>query len=320
MLINILLMILGMAVLVKGGDFLVDGASSLARRLKMSELAVGLTVVAFGTSAPELAVSFVANINLHPEIALGNVIGSNNINLFVVLGITGLIAPIVVQKNTVRAEIPFSLFSVIILFLLANYGFIGDEKNMLNRIDGLILLMFFAIFVFYVFKNMKTSEIIDVKPQTPLFSFGKSSLFIVLGMTLLVLGGKIVVDSAVNLAVALNISEKVIALTIVALGTSLPELAVSVIAVTKKNEDIAVGNIIGSNIFNILLILGVSASAHSIKYSPIFNNDIYLLVFGTLLLLFIMFIGKKRIFDRPKAAVFVLLYVVYAAYLIMKNE
>jgi cation:H+ antiporter len=317
MLIDVLLIILGMALLVKGGDWLIDGSSNLARRYKISELAIGLTIVAFGTSAPELVVSLVAAIDSHPEIAIGNAIGSNNCNLFLVLGITGLITPVVVQKNTVRVEIPLSLIVAIILFLLGNYGFVYGGRNLLNRIDGLILLLLFAFFIYFCFKNMKKERAGDTRSTDTVFPLGKSLLYIVIGLTSLVAGGKVVVNSAVDLARALNISEKVIGLTIIAIGTSLPELVTSITAIIKKSSDIAVGNIIGSNIFNICLILGIGALVRPIEYSPVFNRDIYLLVFGTLLLLLAMFTGKKRRLVRWEAAIFVLIYIGYVMYLIL---
>jgi len=314
------LIILGFALLVKGGDWLIDGASSLARRYKISELAIGLTVVAFGTSAPEMVVSLLSSIDYHPEIALGNVIGSNNFNLLFILGITGLIAPIAVHKNTVRMEIPFSLLAAVVLFLLANYGFSESGGTMLGRMDGMILLLLFGIFIFYIYKSMKSEKPDDGKAPVILFSPRKSLLYIVLGLVLLVSGGKIVIHAAVDFAQALHISEKIISLTIVAVGTSLPELVTSITAIVKKNDDMAIGNIIGSNIFNICLILGVSALARPMVYSPVFNRDIYLLAFGTLLLLLAMFTGKKRIIDRWEAAIFVSVYAGYVVYLIMKSE
>ena len=320
--IYILLLVLGMALLVKGGDILVDGSSSLARRFNVSELAIGLTVVAFGTSAPELVVSLSAALGAHPEIALGNVIGSNNFNLFFILGATGLIAPLAVQRNSVRFEIPFSLFAALIMFLLANFTFpFGDEKDMLTRIDGVIFLLFFVLFLFYLFKSMKNGKTADeTAADAKTFTLLKSILFIVFGLVFLVVGGKIVVDSAVFLADKLGISEKVIGLTIVAIGTSLPELVTSIAAVLKKSDDIAIGNIIGSNIFNIFLILGASAVVRPMEYSPIFNRDIYFLFFGTILLILAMFTGKRRTLDRWESAVLLLLYVGYVVYLIMRNE
>ena len=320
LILNIFLIILGMALLVKGGDFLVDGASNLARRFNVSELAIGLTIVAFGTSAPELVVSLSAAIGSHPEIALGNVFGSNNINLMLILGITAVITPLAVQKNTIRYEIPFSLLAAIILFVLANFAFLTGEKNIISRIDGVILLLFFALFVFYVFKSMKNTEISAEKTSVKLFSLGKSILFIVLGFISLILGGRVVVNSAVYIAQALNISEKIIGLTIVAVGTSLPELVTSITAVIKKSEDIAIGNIIGSNIFNIFLILGASSLVRPMEYSPVFNRDIYVLIAGTLFLLLSMFTGKKNRLDRWQGAALALAYVGYVAFMIVKND
>jgi len=320
LIVNIVLIVVGMALLIKGGDFLVDGASSLARRFNVSELAIGLTIVAFGTSAPELVVSLSAAIDSHPEISLGNVIGSNNFNLFMILGLTGVIAPMTVQKNTIRFEIPFSLLAVIILFLLANFAFPSGTKNILSRIDGIILLVLFALFLFYVYKTMKTTETSGENHDTKTLSLFKSILFIVLGLVFLVIGGRVTVNSAVAIAQALKISEKIIALTIVAVGTSLPELVTSITAIVKKSDDIAIGNIIGSNIFNIFLILGVSATARPMEYLPIFNRDIYLLVAGTLLLLVAMFTSKKRKLERWEAAIFVLIYAGYVVYLILNEK
>ena len=319
LIINILWIILGMILLIKGGDMLVDGASSLARCFKIPELVIGLTIVAFGTSAPELVVSLSAAISSHSEIALGNVIGSNNLNLFFILGIIGIIAPVTVQKNTFRIEIPLSLLAAVILFLLANLNFLPDEINMLTRVDGIILFLFFGLFLFYIYKSMKPTNIVDGKSPVKMLSSVKIILFIIFGLAFLVLGGKIVVNSAVSIAQTLHISEKVIGLTIIALGTSLPELVTSITAVIKKSSDIAIGNIIGSNIFNIFMILGISSIIHPIKYSLSFNEDIYILMFGTVLLLLAMVIGKKNKLDRWEAAIFILFYIGYVIYLITRN-
>ena len=317
MLLSIIFIAIGMAMLVFGGDLLVNGSSSLARRFKISELAIGLTIVAFGTSAPEFVVSFTASINGNPEIALGNVIGSNIVNLLLILGITGVLVPVAVQKKTMFIEIPFSLFAAVVLFLLANFGFIFGSRNMLGRIDGIILLLLFCLFILYVFKSMKRNESGEEKTPEKILPLWKTLIFIVLGLALLVAGGRVVVNAAVDLALALNISEKIIGLTILAVGTSLPELVTSVVAIIKKKSDIAIGNIIGSNIFNILFALGASALARPMAYSPVFNRDIYLLLFGTLLLFTAMFTGKKRTLDRWESAVFLLLYAGYVVFLIM---
>ena len=321
MLIDSLLIISGLILLVKGGDWLVDGATGLARHYKISELVIGLTIVAFGTSAPELVVSAVASVGGHSEIAFANVIGSNNLNLFIILGITGLIAPLTIRKSTIRREIPISLFAAMVLYLLANWGFASDDGNLLSRLDGVILLILLATFVYYVFKSMKNgeknSEITEEKTVQKAYHPGRLALFIFLGLTGLIVGGRLVVDSAVDLARTLNISEKIIGLTIIAVGTSLPELVTSITAIRKKSSDIAIGNVIGSNIFNIFLILGVSSLCRPMEYSSLFNMDIYLLCLGTLLLLLFMFTGRKRVLERWEAAIFVVVYVAYVSYLMI---
>lgn len=308
-----------MVLLIKGSDITIDGSVSLARRFKISELIIGLTIVAFGTSSPELVVSLSAAVSSHPEISFGNVIGSNNFNLLLILGITGLVSPVAVQKNTAWIEIPFSMLSAIILLLLANFAVFSGERNVLSRLDGIILLVFFALFLFYVFNSIKINTVIEKNEPAELYSLGKSIILVILGLTFLVIGGKLVVNSAVKLAQALHISEKVISLTIVAGGTSLPELIVSVAAVIKKKDDIAMGNIIGSNIFNILFILGLSAVVRPLEYTPVFNIYLYLLIFCTLLLFIAMFTGKKMKLDRWEAAVFVVIYTGYIVYLIRRN-
>ena len=320
LLINILLLVAGMALLIKGGDMLVDGASGLARRFNVPELAIGLTIVAFGTSAPELVVSMSASLGSHPEIALGNAIGSNNCNLFFILGITGIVSPVVFQKNTIRFEIPFSLFAAVILLLLANFSFWGEGNNIITRIDGIVLLLFFGLFVFYIFHSMKNNETSAGEPDVKTIPLFKTMIFIILGLFFLVSGGELVVRSAVALAQALHISEKVIGLTILSAGTSLPELVTSITAIIKKKRDIAVGNIIGSNIFNILLILGACFTVRPPEYSPVFNRDILLFVTGTILLLVAVLTGKKKVLDRWKGAVLLIIYTGYVVYLIMTNE
>lgn len=317
MLTQILLLVLGLGLLIKGADWLVDGASALAKRYKISDLAIGLTIVAFGTSAPELVVNSFAAFQNHPDIVFGNIIGSNIFNLFVILGIAGLITPMVVQSSTVWKEIPLSLIAVVFLFIMAN-DFLSTDAKILTRGEGFILLIVFALFLFYVYKQLKTdpAEI----PQTgKSFSNLKIWSFILLGLAGLVVGGRLVVTNAVQMATALGISEKIVGLTIVAAGTSLPELATSVVAALKKNNDIAVGNIIGSNIFNIFFILAVSAVIRPISYDVVFNTDLYLLAGGTLFLFAAMFLGQKKKLDRWEAVVLLAVYVAYTVWLIRKE-
>lgn len=314
MLVQFLILVLGLILLIKGADWMVNGASSLARKYNVSDLAIGLTIVAFGTSAPELVVNLYAAIQNHHDLVFGNVIGSNNINLFVILGIAGLITPMTVQSSTVWKEIPFSLLAAILLFVLAN-NFSGNGVGSISRVDGLVLLILFAGFLFYVYKQLKNDAPTPseaVKTMPPLKIWG----LILVGMAGLVLGGRMVVTNAVTIASAIGISEKIVGLTIVALGTSLPELATSVVAALKKNNDIAVGNIIGSNIFNIFLILGASALVKPISFNPIFNTDIYLLIGGTLLLFIAMFTGQKKKMDRWEAGLMLVIYLGYTAYLV----
>ena len=314
MLIEILLLILGLLLLIKGADWLVDGAVALAKRYKVSDLAVGLTIVAFGTSAPELVVNVYAASQKHYDIVFGNVIGSNNFNLFIILGITGLISPLVVKSSTVWKEIPLSFIAALLLFLMAN-EFLFHEKYLLSRIDGLVFLIMFGIFLFYVFNQLKHDAEVSEITYKPL-STTKLWVFIIIGLAGLIIGGRLVVTSAIDLAKALNVSEKIIGLTIVAAGTSLPELVTSIVASLKKNNDIAVGNIIGSNIFNIFLILAISSLINPLSYNPGYNRDLYLLLGGTAFLFIAMFTGGKKKLDRWEAGLMLIIYIGYTYYLI----
>ncbi|WPR74345.1 calcium/sodium antiporter [Algoriphagus sp. NG3] len=314
MILAISLLIAGLLLLVKGADWLVDGASVLAKKHRISDLAIGLTIVAFGTSAPELVVNSVASFGNYPDIVFGNVIGSNNFNLFIILGIAGLITPLSVQSSSVWKEIPFSFMAVLILLFLAN-NFSSNTLPILSSLDGIILLVFFGVFLYYVFTQLKSEPNPATETQKN-YSNLKIWGLILAGLAGLVIGGKLVVDNAVEMAQALGVSEKIIGLTIVAAGTSLPELATSVVASMKKNNDIAIGNIIGSNIFNIFLILGVSSLINPLDYSVAFNTDLYILGAGTLFLFLAMFTGKRKRLDRWEAAILLLVYVGYTVYLI----
>lgn len=313
MITHILLLILGFGILIKGADWLVDGGSALARKYKISELAIGLTIVAFGTSMPELVVNAFAAYNSHSDIVFGNVIGSNIFNLFAILGIAGLISPLIVQSSTVWKEVPLSFFAALLLFFLCN-SFISDTED-LSRIDGVFLLIFFGLFLFYVFRQLK-AENIPLELNHKELSSLKIWIFIILGLAFLIAGGRLVVINSVKIAMDLGISQTIIGLTIVAAGTSLPELATSVVAAFKKNNDIAIGNIIGSNIFNIFFILGVSALIKPVNYSIKFNSSLYLVGVGTILLFIAMFTGKKKKLDRWEAGILLLTYIGYTVFLI----
>jgi cation:H+ antiporter len=314
MALQIILLLIGLVLLVKGADWLVDGASVLAKKYNVSDLAIGLTIVAFGTSAPELVVNAVAAQGNFPDIVYGNIIGSNNFNLFIILGIAGIITPLAVQSSTVWKEIPFSLLAAIGLFFLAN-NYFTSETSEISRIDAVILLGFFGGFLYYVATQLKSdpnAEIVENKDYSNL----KIWVLIVIGLTGLVGGGKLVVDNAVAMAQSLGVSEKIIGLTIVAAGTSLPELATSVVAAMRKNADIAIGNIVGSNLFNILLIIGISGLIRPLNYNPAFNTDIYMLLGGTIFLFLAMFIGKKHRLDRWQSLVLLCVYLAYTGYLV----
>jgi cation:H+ antiporter len=315
MILQFVLLVVGLVLLVKGADWLVDGASVLAKKNNISDLAIGLTIVAFGTSAPELVVNAVAASGNYPDIVFGNVIGSNNFNLFAILGIAGLITPLAVQSSTVWKEIPFSLLAAIAFFFLANNYFLSDPTH-LSRYDGFILLALFAAFLYYVATQLKADPFVEGVENKD-YSKLKIWFLILIGLGGLVGGGKLVVDNAVSIAQTLGVSEKIIGLTIIAAGTSLPELATSVVAAMKKNADIAIGNIIGSNIFNLLLVLGVSALVRPLDYNQTFNTDIYLLSAGTIFLFLAMFIGKKQRLDRWQAALMLVIFISYTTYLVM---
>lgn len=316
MIIAPLLLISGLALLLKGGDWLVDGASTLARKYHISELAIGLTIVAFGTSAPELVVNVLASAAGHADIAFGNVIGSNNFNLLLILGLSGLIAPIAVSAGTVWKEIPMSLIAALALLLLANDQLFGSTPMILSRVDGIILLGLFALFLFYIYKNMRTENSDTASPQIQRSVF-KTVIFIIAGLGSLILGGRLVVNSAVEIARFFQLSEKLIGLTIVAAGTSLPELVTSLVAVKKKSNDIAVGNILGSNIFNIFLILGISSTIRPMPFSIAFNIDITILLAATAALFIAMFTGVRKKLDRWEAGLFVASFAGYMAYLVL---
>jgi cation:H+ antiporter len=319
--VTYVLLIVGFVLLIKGADFLVDGASSIARTLKVSDLVIGLTVVAFGTSAPELVVNIFAAIKGNADIAIGNVIGSNIFNILVILGLSSLIFPLVVTHRTVWSEIPMTLVAVVLLGLLVNdHLLIHSSFKGLSRIDALVLLGCFAVFSYYVFHiSRKGRNSNGASAAIKQYGLIKTISMIILGLTGLLVGAKFVVDGAVALASTLGVSQSLIALTIVAAGTSLPELATSIMAAYKRNSDIAVGNIVGSNIFNIFLILGISALIRPIPFQPKSNIDIGVAVLASLALFITMFSGKKGVLDRWEGLLFIVSYIVYLVFLIIQG-
>lgn len=317
MLIQFGILIIGFVVLIKGADWLVKGGSSIAKRFGISSIVIGLTVVAFGTSAPELLVNVMASISGNSEIVIGNVLGSNIANTLLILGISAIILPLVIKRGTVLIQIPLSLLAIVVLGVVANDILIdGGIANFVTRIDGIIMLLFFAIFIYYTFSIAKVKG----EPEKVFkYSSFKSVLLILGGMIGLGFGGHFVVNSAVNIAKLFNVSESLIALTIISIGTSLPELATSVIAALKKNPDIAVGNVIGSNIFNIFWVLGFSAVIRPVVFTPVLNFDVLFVVFITILLFIYMFVGKKNVIQKWQGASLATLYVAYIVYLVMRG-
>ena len=311
MLISILLLILGFVIVIKGADFLIDGASSLAKKMSISEIAIGLTIVAFGTSAPELIVNIFASLGGHHEITFGNILGSNIFNILMVLGVAGIISTIVVRRNTILKEIPFLLIATLMAFGLALWN------SDLSLLDGIILLLFLLIFFIYVIGFLKAKPLLgsDIKER----SYGITFLMMISGIIGLFFGGKFVVDNAVKIATQFGVSQKFIGLTIVALGTSLPELVTSVLAIKKGRNDLAIGNVIGSNLFNILLVLGVSSIIAPIQYDIALNIDFIFLSVITIMLFITMFIGKKHKLTKIESVFFVALYFVYLVFLFVRR-
>lgn len=312
MIVEILFIIIGLLLLMKGADILVDGSSNIAKKLHIPEVIIGLTIVSIGTSMPELFVSVTSAIEGHEDISIGNVIGSNLCNLLLILGVSTVIRSIKFKRETRLIEIPMTLVVTILMFAMCNIG------HNLTRQEGIILIIWFILFIMYTIYMARKGEnfdkentVVEIKAKENNTSSIKSILGIIVGIIALKFGGDFVVDNAVIIARTLNISEKVISLTIIAIGTSLPELVTSVTAAIKGNSDIAIGNILGSNIFNILLILGVSAAISPINYSLSYNNQIVVLIISTILLALFPFIGKKNEMTRTNGIAFLIIYAIY---------
>ncbi|HPT08528.1 MAG TPA: calcium/sodium antiporter [bacterium] len=356
MILNIFLLIIGFVLLIKGADILIDGSSSVAKKFGLSNLVIGLTIIAFGTSAPELIVSIIAAIKGNSDISMGNVVGSNIANLLLILGATALLSTIKVDSSIVKKQIPFSILAVIVLFVLINSTLInGSGIDGLTRTGGIILILFFCIFLYYTFSNAKKDddlgkEIKSGKKSKSIFfylinlffkifkinkkiddNFDNNSevikvrknwvsiLMIIGGIIALFFGGRFIVDGATFIAMSFGLSEVLIGLTIVAIGTSLPELVTSVIAARKKQADMAVGNVIGSNIFNVLWILGCSSIINPLAYNPAINIDILFLIFISLLLLPLIYFGKKHHLTKIEGLILLGLYIVYLIFIIMRG-
>lgn len=308
--------ILGFILLIKGADFLVEGSSKIAKKFHIPEIIIGLTIVSIGTSMPELFVSITSALDNYSDMAVGNVIGSNLCNLLLILGISTTIKAIKFKKETRLIEIPIAIVATVLLFIFCNVGL--D----ITRVEGIILIVLFILFILYTIymgkkgeefdKNdpMLQLEVKEEKKQTTTF---QNMIAILLGIVALKLGGDFVVNNSITLAQYFNISEKIISLTIIAIGTSLPELITSVTAAIKGDSDIAIGNILGSNVFNILLILGVSATITPIKYAISYNNQLLVLIISTVLLGLFPFIGKKNEMTRKNGISYLIIYAIYMA-------
>lgn len=317
-LIAIVLAVIGLGALVLGAEGLVRGASSLARRFGIPSLVIGLTVVAFGTSMPELTVNLYAALTGSTDVAIGNIVGSNIANILLILGVAALITPLAVKSSTVRWELPLAfLASLAVLICGSDILLDGGTRDVLTRTDGLLLIGFFIVFLFYVIALTKaepeSAEDAPVAKQGALTSIG----LVLLGLAGLVLGGKLLVDNAVVLARLAGLSEAVIGLTVVAIGTSLPELATSVVAAMRREIDIAVGNVVGSNIFNIFWILGLTSTLTPLPATPGFLTDVLVMCAATLALFLAVWVGKRGSVDRWQGGVFIAAYLAYVAHLVI---
>ncbi|MCB0724111.1 MAG: calcium/sodium antiporter [Ignavibacteriae bacterium] len=314
------LFVIGFVIMIKGADVLVDGSASLAKKFNISNLVIGLTVVAFGTSAPELVVNVIASFSGNTDIAIGNILGSNIANILLILGVSSIIYPLTVHKNTVRKEIPYSLVVAVVLGFLVGDIFIDNAPHaMLTRVDGIILILFFGGFLYYTYRLSKEENESPIDTEIKEMGIGKSIIFVLLGLVGLVLGGNWIVEGAVVIATSLGMSQSFIGLTIVAIGTSLPELATSAVAAYKRNTDIAIGNVVGSNIFNITWILGVSSIINPLVFSAHNIVDLGIVVIVTAILILSIFVGKRYSIRRGEGIIFLILYAAYIVFLIYQG-
>ncbi len=318
------LFLIGFVLLIKGADFLVEGASSLAKRNNIPELVIGLTIVSFGTSMPELIVNLLASFDGSSELAIGNILGSNIANVLLILGVAAMIRPLTIQKSIYFTEVPISLFATVMVGFLANANLFVDVKGLtLSRYDGSILLFFFALFMTYIYVVSKSKQSIQEEAASAetisTLPKGRSIAYIVIGSLALFLGGKWVVDGAFEIALFFGLSETFIGLTVVAVGTSLPELVTSAVAAKKGQSDMAVGNVVGSNIFNILWILGLSSVIRPLPFDVVSNSDILMVIASSTLLIVAIVIGRKASIGRVMGTIFVLTYAAYLVYLVMRG-
>ena len=316
MLLSIGLIILGFVLLIKGADFLVEGSSNIAKKFHIPEIIIGLTIVSIGTSMPELFVSTTSSINGYADMSIGNIIGSNLCNLLLILGLSALIRPIKFQRETRLIEMPMCLIVTIIFMIFCN------TSGSIQKSEAVVLIILFILFIIYTIVMAKKGEqfdkeddVAETKTENKKIPIAKNIIFIILGIIGLKIGGDLTVDNALIIARQFNVSEKIIGLTILAIGTSLPELVTSVTAAIKGNSDIAIGNIIGSNIFNILFIIGVSAVISPLAYNFTYNIQMVILIIAMLVLSLFPIIPPKNEMRRMNGAIYLILYAIYMAIL-----
>jgi cation:H+ antiporter len=313
-----ILLLVGFGLLIKGADFFVTGSSNIAAILRIPPILIGLTIVSFGTSSPEATVSIIAALEGSSGVAIGNVIGSNIFNITLVVGLTAIIAPLKVESETIRKEIPFALLaSVILLVLVSDVALQTFSTNLLTRADGLVLLLFFAVFLYYIFEVARTSRqksIIGLKTNE---KWSKNIFISILGLGAIIFGGDLVVKNSTTIANTFGMSETLVGLTIVAVGTSLPELVTSITAAIKKQSEIALGNIVGSNIFNILFVLGASSTVAPLLVSDKIFIDITLMVFLTIVLL--LFSRTRFTIGKYEGFFLAMTYILYLSFVILRN-
>lgn len=314
MILDIILLAVGFIILIKGADIFVDGASSIAGNFKISKMLIGLTIVAFGTSAPEFAVSVKSLISGNGDIVLGNVIGSNILNILLILGISSLFHFLNVKNNTVKKELPITLLiTTLFAVLLSDHLFDSNITNAFTRSDGIVLLLFFLVFIYYLISMARNK--IDDDQNEKYMPIVKSIIYTIIGLVCIIVGSNFVVDSASSLAAIIGISEKMISLTVIAFGTSLPELVTSVTATKKGEYDIAIGNVVGSNIFNIGMVIGLPIAIFGGISDITFNYIDLIVMLLSALLLFIFSFKDKRI-SKKEGIAFLILFVIYYSYVI----
>lgn len=309
--LSIVLLVVGFVLLIKGADIFVDGASSTAENFKVPKMLIGLTIVAFGTSAPEFAVSVSALASGSTDMVLGNVIGSCILNVLLILGVAAMIRPIKIKDNTVRKEIPLCLLiSMLLAVLFLDIFLAGGDVNQITRADAIVILLFFSVFLYYLFAMAKQKKVKAEDAEKPKFGLGKSAVLILVGLAGIIIGSQLVVDSATSIAEVIGLSERVIALTVIAFGTSLPELVTTIVASKKDEQDLVVGNIIGSNIFNICVVLGIPVAIFGTITPAGFQMlDIIMLV-ASAAMLWIFAVSTRKI-NRVEGAIMLASFAVY---------